>query len=247
MLMVWMVLNSCSPPKYTLYLGSDTNTRFDKDIIGAPGNPACPFMSFLGYGNYDYHVLDSNFEAQKNRDGIILSEKDTKYYNTVAETYFGNSVDSCFIGYSVTVKDVHIGRSALLSLLNFASVVTGNGSGVPQQPYNYLDFVTLEGKMQLSQHYGTFFFEKNAKTRPRPSWLIVNGDTLRFSVVKQAVKSNGKIKKCKWGVQLQHGDTIYGAVSFYPPNKEIYISRQLNREERIMAGAYLSIMAYYYQ
>jgi hypothetical protein len=191
--------------------------------------------------------LDSNFDAKNNRDGVILSEKDTKYYNTVAETYFGNIVDSCFIGYSVTVKDVHIGRSALVSLLNFASIVSGSGTGFRQQPYNYLDFVTLEGKMQSSQYYCTFFFEKSAKTKPRPSWLVINGDTLQFAVVKQAVKNNGKIKKCRWGIQLQHGTTIYGAVSFYPRDKEIYISRQLNKDERMLAGAYLSIMAFYNQ
>lgn len=242
-----MALNSCSPPRYTLDLGSGTNTHFDKGIMNPPSHPGHPFMSFLGYYNYSNHVLDSNFNAQTNRDGVILSEKDTKFYNTVAEASFGNDTDTCLIGYSSTIKQIHIGRSALISLLNFASVVSGSGNNFKQEPYDYAELVTLEGKIDLPQQYCTFFFEKNTKTRPRPSWLLINGDTLRFATVEQAVKNNGKIKKCKWGIKLQHGATIYGAVSFYPPDKEIYISRRLNKEERMMVGAYLSILAYYYQ
>jgi hypothetical protein len=75
MLMVWMALNSCSPPKYTLYLGADTNTRFDKDIVSTNNYPACPFMSFLGYGNYNYRVLDSNFDAKNNMHRLFYYNK----------------------------------------------------------------------------------------------------------------------------------------------------------------------------
>lgn len=229
-------------PKVHTLPGPSTNTGFDKGVLN---HPDYPFMSFLGYTNYSNRVLDSNFDAKTNRDGVILAEKDTKFFNTVVEASFENDTDTCLIGYSSTIKQIHIGRSALVSLFNFASVVSGNGKNNTQEPYDYAEMGMLEGKIQLQQHYCSFFFEKNTKTKTRPSWLLINHDTLRFGVVKQAVKNNGKIKKCKWGIQLQHGTTIYGAVSFFPPDKEIYISRQLNKQDRILVGAYLSILAYY--
>jgi hypothetical protein len=183
-------------------------------------------------------------QVQNNRAGLILSEKDTQWYNSIEETGFGNSFDTCLIGYNLAVKKVHIGRSATVSVFNVIATFSGK-STTEQQPVDYIEQVTIDGKMELQQQYCKFFFEKNTRARPRPSWLLVNGDTLRLEPVKQAITPNGKIKKGNWGVQLRKDSVTYAAFSISYPGK-IYLSRHLTKDDRLLVASYISLIAYYF-
>src|SRR5450432_1117244 len=130
-----MMACNCSPARYTLYMGPSGYAVFDTGLISRhPADNDNDFISFLEYESCGHRWLDNNSEKQENRMGLILPEKDTQFVNSIEEAYFGNSDDTCRMGFSFKKTVVHIGRSATTSVFNIIRVFSGEPTH-KQQPY----------------------------------------------------------------------------------------------------------------
>jgi hypothetical protein len=239
-----VVVASCSPPEYKLYIGNSSRDAFDTSFVTRhPVENNTDFISFLEYESCSHHLLDSGYEKHEDRAGVILTEKDTKFFNSIEEAGFGNKEDTCRLGYSFNSQVVHVGRSAMVSVFNVVAAFSGGGIN-SQAVYDYTSKLTLEGKMELGRHYCRFYYETNVKDKPLPSWLLIDGDTLKLSRVKEAISNKGKIKKGEWGMQLKKDDFTFAAISGFAPYT-VFITKRLTKDERLLVASYIYLVCSY--
>ena len=227
-----------------IYLGQHMDSLFSHDILHREMKDTMALCFSLGCSRVYFEQKDAPDQQEEvNRAGLILPAKSTHTETRNMRAVFAIGADSCEALYSGSRESVTHGRSAALSIFN---LFAKSGDKIPQDdPVESENFFTISGVIHSDHLESPFRFTgDHRKDIYQPTgWIVVEGDTLKVWRVSEQQNKRGKIKHphniLKLGFLLKRGDEIVAAVDDMPASPEMYISKSLDGEARLVVSSFL--------
>lgn len=198
-------------------------------------------LEFISYSTYFHMISDTDRVDKQNRPGVLLSAKNTSYINWNGEAAFGSPGDTCWISYRSNNEQVSVGRSAAISVFNFF-----NEERLNNNPEEYFTSKELNGSIKLGQHIAPFHFhQKKAEGWKSTGWVELNRDSLFLQPALRL--GDAKRSKNVRGLQLmkQGDEHPIAAIDLYSKPRNIFLRKDLQKEEQAMVSAYLFVLLCY--
>ena len=244
--MKWYLVASCfllmASCKTTYYIPDEwkigfRNSAVDKRLLKNQ------LINFLDYNAYEKGVISSYEFDSSLTWGIIAPASNYTFITSDNTMLFGNTVDTCNIGYTYFLKYYcSKSRSLLLDILEKDSYNKENQTTQTLELFKTTGFIRYHGLNEDA----TFDFEENVKTKgPIKGQLIFSKDTLTISSVD---KNDLYLFNATKGIRLRKNNIDYalllkGSLSY---KNSILISNNASSDEQLIIAAYLAVVAWHF-
>ena len=229
---------SCASSKITneRYLEKYADSSYISDSIIQSGAA----IGFFSYRTSSNEEMGQRNKEEVKRVGLILKAKSVLSNIVDRQIVFGDKKNSCHAQFTMTVKRVREGRSALESVDNFSSSLKGKPYQRQRDPYTWLSSVESSGTLNLQDQAGGFYYSYDRfKKSNNEGWLILKGDTITVKHLYHAGHERG------FWMELSRDNIIYGAIDIgNDPGRRVYILKNLSEGDKLLIATFFSIAAY---
>jgi hypothetical protein len=224
---------------------------FSSDAVRANFSDSEFLISFFDYRAYQVNVLNNTIESKTGSVGIILPAFSTEKNEFRGHALFGTDNDTCTIDFKERIIKNRSGRSALISILNVASIISDPADHRFRQPdpYQYTEYLHEKGTLSVGVDSSAYLFVYNRSTGSSnlTGWLFLDGDTLYLTIPPLQVTHRGKLKRTKHlkydpGIMIVKDTTIYAALDFGVAPVKVYMLTDLSNMQKLKIAAYLSLI-----
>jgi hypothetical protein len=238
--LVTMVIVACTSQKHTLHIADTSLFAFDSVHTDEEDEA---LVEFLDYSTYFHIISDSDFVEKQNRPGVLLSSKNTAYVNWNGQAAFGKPGDTCWINYRSHNEQVTLGRSAAISVFNFF-----NNEALENTPDEYFMTKELSGSIKLHKTAVPFhFYQRKQEGWKSKGWVVIDKDSffLKPAVITSGTTSRASKENKNLQLVRQGNEEPIAAIDFYRKPRAIYIRKNLEPKQRLLASAYIFVLLSY--